>query len=137
RAHRLDGDRLALGQLAHARHAHEPRHAVDLGGAGAALAGLAVPADRHVPGLLGLDLVDDVEDDHARAGLGLVLDVLALGARAPPDPEGDLTHFCCSSMIFCRSSRIGTTGSLRTSMRPSRPFFTTRLNLPHSGSLSG
>ncbi len=71
-------------QLAHARHAHQPRHAVDLGGAGAALAGLAVPADGQVAGLLGLDLVNDVEHDHAGAGLGRVVDVLAFlsGRRA-------------------------------------------------------
>ena len=37
-------DRLALGEDVHPRHAHEPRLAVDLGAARAALAGLAVPA---------------------------------------------------------------------------------------------
>ena len=38
--HRLDGDRLVERQLGQPRHAHQPRHAVDLGRAGAALAAL-------------------------------------------------------------------------------------------------
>ena len=43
---RRDGDRLARLEGVHPRHAHEPRLAVDLGAARAALARLAVPAAR-------------------------------------------------------------------------------------------
>src|SRR5262249_55033757 len=88
-AHGLDRDRLAGRHLAHAGHAHETGQAVDLGRAGAALARLAVPPDREVVGLLGLDLVDHVEDVHAGRRLGPVLDVLALAAGAAPDAQGD------------------------------------------------
>ena len=71
RAHRLDGDRLVQVQLAQPRHAHQPRLAVDLRRARAALAGLAVPAHREVGRLLGLDLVHGVEHDHAFGHLGV------------------------------------------------------------------
>ena len=66
RAHRLDGDRLVERQLVEPGHAHEPRVPVHLGGARSALAGLAVPADGQVVGLLRLDLVNRVQHDHAR-----------------------------------------------------------------------
>ena len=42
--HRLDRDRLVERQIAHARHAHQLRHAVDFRRTRAALARLAVPA---------------------------------------------------------------------------------------------
>ena len=57
--------------LAQARHAHQPRLAVDLRRARAALAGLAVPAHGQVRRLLGLDLVHGVEHDHAVGHLGV------------------------------------------------------------------
>ena len=63
-AHRLDGDRLAGLEVREARLAGEPRPAVDLGAARPALGGLAVPADREIRGLVGLDPVQRVEDDH-------------------------------------------------------------------------
>ena len=50
-AHRLDGDRLVERQVVEPRHAHQPRLAVDLRGARAALAGLAVPTHGEVVGL--------------------------------------------------------------------------------------
>ena len=51
RLDRLDENRLRSSvEVAQAGHAHQPRHAVDLGRAGAALAGLAVPAHREVVG---------------------------------------------------------------------------------------
>ena len=61
----------AFGQIDHARHAHQPGHAVDLRRARAAFARLAVPAHGQVRGLLGLDVVHRVEHDHAGADLGL------------------------------------------------------------------
>src|SRR5262249_42075996 len=69
RVQRLQGDWLILRHGVHARHAHEARLAVDLRGAGAALARLAVPAARQVRRLRRLDLVDGVEHDHALADL--------------------------------------------------------------------
>jgi hypothetical protein len=87
--HGLDNDGHVGGELIHPRHAHEAGLAVDFGGAGAALAGLAVPAAGEVLGLLGLDLVDDVEDDHAGGdGGGVVLEPARVaGFCAAPDAE--------------------------------------------------
>src|SRR5262249_11013424 len=82
--HRLQDDRLVGGDRLHARQAHEPRPAVDLGRARAALAGLAVPAAGEVAGLRRLDLVDTVEHDHAFAVLdGVVLELAAVFLAAP------------------------------------------------------
>ena len=80
------------------RHAHELGHAVDLGGARAALAGLAVPADGQVGSLRGLQPMDDVEDDLALVDLDLVVGEFP-GARVPaPDPQRHLVaHQCFSS----------------------------------------
>src|SRR3989304_2532223 len=52
--HGRDGDGLTGRERVHPRHAQEPRLAVDLRAAGAALAGPAVPAHGEVPGLGGL-----------------------------------------------------------------------------------
>src|SRR6185437_14506323 len=87
-AHGLDRDRLGEVELVEAGHAHQPRGAIDLGRAGAALAGLAVPAHGQIGGLGGLDLVDDVEHDHAFLDFGAVLDEAATVALAAPDAEG-------------------------------------------------
>ena len=64
---------LARLEGVHPRHAHEPRLAVDLGAAGAALARLAVPAAGQVGRLGGLDVVDDVEHHHALGRRHLVV----------------------------------------------------------------
>src|SRR5687767_6092950 len=61
--------------------------AVHLGAAGAALAGLAVPAAGEVRLLRLLDPVDDVENDHALFLRDVIVDVLAPGVVAPPDLE--------------------------------------------------
>ena len=75
-------DRLVLGEGAHPGHAQQPRPAVDLGAARAALAGLAVPAHREVRGLGRLEPVDDVEDDLALVDLdGVVLQGAAARRR--------------------------------------------------------
>ena len=60
-------------------HAHQPRPAVDLGAARAALAGLAVPAHREVAGLGRLQPVDRVEDDLALLDRDGVVAELAAG----------------------------------------------------------
>src|SRR5262249_61871187 len=84
---RLDDDRHVEVEIREARHAHEPRRAVDLRRAGAALARLAVPARGEVGRRLRLDLVDRVEDDHAGRDLGGVVLEAALAALAAPDAE--------------------------------------------------
>ncbi len=65
RLHRLDRHRLAEIEIAQPRHAHQPRLPVHLRRARAALARLAVPADRQVGRRLGLHLMHGVEHDHA------------------------------------------------------------------------
>ena len=61
------------GSSSQPRHAHQPRLAVDLRRAGAALARLAVPAASEVAGLRRLDAVDRVEHDHPGDDLGGVV----------------------------------------------------------------
>ena len=60
--------------------AHQPRLAVDLGAARAALGRLAVPADRQVGGLVALDLEHRVEHDHPV--LELDVEIHQLAARS-------------------------------------------------------
>src|SRR6185437_11051710 len=73
RVHRLHRYRLPEIEIAESRHAHEARLAVDLRRARAALSGLAVPSYGEIVRLLGLDLMDGVEHDHARRDLGDVV----------------------------------------------------------------
>src|SRR5581483_8135160 len=91
--------------------------------AGAALAGLAVPADRQVRRLGGLQPVDDVEDDLALVHLdGEVLQrAVVVGAAphpelrlvahyfSPPGSSSAVRYFVSSSTSkrLIRSSRIG------------------------------
>ena len=49
-----------------------------LGGAGPTLAGLAVPADSKIRGLLGLDRMHGIKHDHAIVDLDGVVDEVAL-----------------------------------------------------------
>ena len=60
------------GEVRHARHAHQPRLAVDLRAARSASPRLAVPAHGERRLLLGLDVVNGVEHDHPGVGLDLV-----------------------------------------------------------------
>ena len=99
RLHRLDGDRLREVERVEPRHAHQLRHAVDLGRARAALPRLAVPPHGQVAGLLGLDLVHGVEHDHALADLGRVVAKRALRLVAAPDAEGSLRHVFSLSLL--------------------------------------
>ena len=92
RVQRLDADRLVLGQVVEPRLAHQPRPAVDLGAARAALRGLAVPAHGEVRRLAALDLEHRVEHDHAGLGLDLVVDELAAGGVASPQAQRARAH---------------------------------------------
>src|SRR5690348_6650614 len=85
--HRLDGHGLAEWQLREPGHAHELGLPVDLGRTRSALAGLAVPADREVVRLVGLDLVNRVEDDHAFGDGRRVVHELAGRIVAAPHAE--------------------------------------------------
>mgnify|MGYP003693628705 CR=1 FL=1 len=72
RAHRLDGDREDSGRSD--RRVMHISFGMPLISAEqrSALPGLAVPAQRQIVGLLGLDRVDRVENDHARDASGVV-----------------------------------------------------------------
>ena len=88
---------LSSRHLVQPRHAHELRHAVDFRRAGAAFAGLAIPAAGEVVGLLGLDLVDDIEHDHAFGDFGRVIHEFAAAVGvAAPDSKSDLSGLISS-----------------------------------------
>src|ERR1700729_673996 len=84
---RGDRDGLVRLEQRHAGHAGQPRAAVDLHRAGAALAGLAVPPDGQIARLGGLQPVQHVENDLALVGLDLVVGQLSLPGVAAPDLE--------------------------------------------------
>src|SRR5262249_33665955 len=80
---RRHADRRAGREEVHPGHAGQAGLAVHLGAAGAALAGLAVPPDRQVVGLGGLDPVEHIEDDHPLLVVHAVLpEVPARGVAA-------------------------------------------------------
>jgi hypothetical protein len=90
---------------------------------------------RQIRGLLGLDLVDHVEDDHALFDGCFVGLEIALPGLAAPDLE-----FCfhlCFSTSASRAAVRPTTGSRRNCISPPGPFCTTRLNSANSFFLSG
>src|SRR6202012_74744 len=85
----------------HPRHAGQPRPAVDLHRARAALAGLAVPADGQVARLGRLQPVQDVQHDLALIHLDLVVGQVARARVAPPDLEVCLvTHVSASPLAW-------------------------------------
>jgi hypothetical protein len=108
RTHRRDRQRLGRLVVGQPRHAHQPRPTVDLGRAGAALAGLAVPADREIAGLRGLQLVDGVEDDLALLDRdGEVLQLPTVGVAAPHPHRQVVAHGACSNQPCVSTSALG------------------------------
>ena len=85
--------RLVWRQIAHARHAHQFGIAVDFGGTGATFSRLAVPSNRQVICLFGLDAVDGIEDYHAFGDVGFVIDKCGIVCLAAPDSKGCFRHF--------------------------------------------
>ena len=83
-------DGVGLLEGVHPGHAHQARTPIDLDAARPALAGLAVPADGEIGGLLGLDAVDDVEYDLTLLHLDVV--VLEFAGAVRPAPEAELRH---------------------------------------------
>jgi len=77
--HGHDRDGLIHGQRVDARFAGEARAAVNFGGAGTALRGFAIPADREIRRDVALDVVERVENDHAGGDGDFVVDGLAAG----------------------------------------------------------
>src|SRR5207302_10744392 len=66
RLHRQDGDGLVQGQGVHARLASEPRTSVYFSRARTALSCFAVPAHCQVGSEVALDVVQRIQNDHAR-----------------------------------------------------------------------
>src|SRR6185295_19141856 len=94
--------------------------AVDLRGAGAALAGLAIPAHGEVWGLGGLNPVDRVQHHHAFVHGREVILVRPAARVASPDAEhGLFRHHFISSITFFSSSGIGSMARFSTSISPS------------------
>src|SRR5690606_34495853 len=135
----------------------QPRLAVDLHRAGAALAGLAVPAAGQVRSLGRLQPVDHVEDDLALVDLNLVVGEFTAVGVASPDPELAHAHRVLSFGVrpessssvryFSSSARsnrlissggIGGTGTRSSRIsEPSSDSEHARLTLRHCGSMSG
>src|SRR5688500_986588 len=65
---------------------------IDLGAARTAFAGLAVPADRQIGRLLRLDLVHDVEHDHALVRGDRVGHEVSARSVAAPHPDLNVGH---------------------------------------------
>src|SRR5262249_59731001 len=88
---------------------------------GAALAGLAVPPDRQVVGLGGLDPVEHVEDDIALLVRHPVLPEVAASRVATKDVHHRLAggHYLPSSRSFFSSSGTCGSASSVTVIRPS------------------
>jgi hypothetical protein len=95
RPQRRHRDGLLPVEHRHARHAHQPRPAVDLRRAGTALARLAVPAHGEVGRLGGLEAVDDVE--HHLALVDLDLEVLQAAAAHVPAPHLEVGRIAAHS----------------------------------------
>src|SRR6266508_282351 len=112
--HGRDSDGGARLEDIHPRHAHEPRSAIDLGAARAALARLAVPAAGQIARLPGLDPMDHIQHHHPLVGGHAVLvEGAALGVT-PPYPHRELGrggHHFFSWMSFLSSSGISGSGS--------------------------
>src|SRR6266545_2701392 len=92
--HRLDCHRFLQWKLAESRHTHQFGHSVDFRRAGAALAGLTIPAARQVRRLRTLNIMNRVEHDHALGNFGGVITKFAAFGVTPPDFENgfhDLT----------------------------------------------
>jgi hypothetical protein len=88
--HRLQRDWLSFRHIAHARHTHELGQSVDLGRAGSAFSGFAVPTDGEIRSLLRLDLVDGIQHDHPFRDFSVVLsEGVFVGA---PYAECDVCH---------------------------------------------
>ena len=125
-------------QRAHARHAHQPRLAVHLRAAGAALAGLAVPAHGQVDGLRRLHRVDDVEHDlplvHRRRCSPRTRRPLA-SPRKTRIVTGCISF--ASSKYFASSAGICGSGVFSISIAPSGFWRIALFHLPHSGSVFG
>ena len=136
--HGLDGDGLGKVELVQTRHAHQPRMAVDFGRARSALASFAVPSHGQIVGLIGLNLMDRVEDDHAFGyGRRVVFKAPALSIAAPDSKCCRVSHYFIASITDRSSCGISGIGARDSSMRPSLPLRTTRFTVPKAGSLSG
>jgi hypothetical protein len=74
--------------------------AVDLGRARSALAGLAVPPDSQIVGLLGLYLMDGIEHDH------LFRDGVVIPSAPPPPSPRQILNVAVVAMFFPRMTRL-------------------------------
>jgi hypothetical protein len=90
--HRENGDGLVLRQIIHARFARQARTAVDFRGARAALSCLAVPADSKVRSEVPLNVMERIEDNHARSYGDAVVDGLSAARITAKNAHGCFGH---------------------------------------------
>src|SRR5215468_6492328 len=131
RLHRFDVNRLIERERVQPRHAHQFRHSIDFGRAGAAPTRLAIPTNGEITSLLRLNLMNDVEHYHARRNFSSVIAELSPAFLSAPDSKCGRRHYFISSMICCRSCRMGGKGSRENCIAPSTPFRTTMLDAPN------
>src|SRR5438093_7247465 len=90
--HRLYCHRFLQWKLAESSHAHQFWDSVDFCRAGAALAGLTIPAARQVRCLRALNIMDRVEHHHALGNFRGVITKFAARCVPAPDFEGSRLH---------------------------------------------
>ena len=90
--HRLDCHRVLQWKLAESRHTHQFWHSIDFRRAGAALAGLTIPAARQVRRLRTLNIMNRVEHDHALGNFRGVIPKRAASRIPAPDFENSCFH---------------------------------------------
>jgi hypothetical protein len=90
--HREDGDGLVLCKIVHARLTGQAGAAVDFGGAGAALPCFAVPADGEVRSKVPLNVMERVEDNHARGYRNAIVNSLPAIRITAKNAQGCFGH---------------------------------------------
>src|ERR1700735_564702 len=100
RFHGLNRDGLVQGKRVHTGFASEPRPAIDLRRARAALAGLAIPAHRQVGRLVRLDVVERIQHDHSRGNGDAVRDGLPTLAVSPEHLKDCFRHRASTLSLF-------------------------------------
>jgi len=88
----FDRHRLVDRQVAHARHAHELRHAVHFGRTRSALSGFAIPSARQIRCLGPLDIMNGIEHDHAFGNVGRIIAEFSPARVTAPDFECGSSH---------------------------------------------
>src|SRR5713101_2968362 len=108
--HGEDGDGLVLREIVHARFASQARAAIDFRGAGAALPCFAVPTDGEIGSAVPLNVMEGVEDNHARRDGDGVVHGLSGVRITTENAQGGFVH---EGPPFCERRMASSQGSGR------------------------